>query len=110
MAKKKFQWVAGEDDQGDSEDLPAGPSKSARKREALAAEVLATELLAQPERVWNAMELEDDVITALRHGQGLKQKGGRSMVALRRHVRYCAGLLRRDDADEIRARLDRHGV
>ncbi len=106
MAKKKFQWVAGEDTSDEeSRDERVVRSRSARKREAAAVQGLVEELMAQSESEWVTLALSEDVIAALHEGVRLKRRGGRAVSALRRHVRYTAGLLRRDDAEAIADRL-----
>jgi ribosomal 50S subunit-associated protein YjgA (DUF615 family) len=105
MAKKKFQWVAGEEPEEPNDGLP-GRGRSRRKREALAVEKLAGELIGKP-GTWASLELEESTLKALQEAVRLKTKGGRSAIALRRHTRYLAGLLRREDLDAIRDRLGR---
>ena len=104
MAKKKFQWVAGEEPVDPYEGRP-GRGRSRRKREAEATEKLAIELINRP-RTWAALDLDEDILEALHEAVRLKTKGGRATHALRRHTRFLAGLLRRADADAIRESLE----
>jgi ribosomal 50S subunit-associated protein YjgA (DUF615 family) len=100
MAKKKFQWVAGEDTSDEeNRDERVVRSRSARKRDAVAVQGLVHDLMARRESTWIALELEEDVIEALHEAVRLKRRGGRAGTALRRHVRYTAGLLRREGSD-----------
>lgn len=104
MAKKKFQWVAGEEPE---EPQRPGRGRSRRKREAAAVELLGARLLDQPE-LWEGQDVPEDVRHALHEGRRLKARGGRASHALRRHLRYLGGLLRAEDAEAFRSAMERH--
>ncbi|GEM_PF-3513066 len=101
MAKKKFQWVAGEAEEGFVEQ---GRGRSAAKRKHRAIEAFAGELLDTPD-LWTELELSDEMVAALEEGCRLKARGGRAATALRRHLRHLATLLRREESEALLARL-----
>lgn len=83
------------------ENLYSGPSKSQLKREMLALQDLAKELLnLNPKQLAN-LELADDLALALTEHQRIK-----SHEAQRRHLRRLAKLIFAHDPDEISAKLE----
>jgi ribosome-associated protein len=77
------------------------PSKSARKREALAIRAIADELVAlKPGQIATVVD-DPDVVRAVHEAQSIAAHG-----ALRRQKQYIAKLLRDEDSAPIRARLD----
>ncbi|NIM28438.1 MAG: DUF615 domain-containing protein [Gammaproteobacteria bacterium] len=75
-------------------------SKSQRKRDALALQVLAEELVRLSPSELDRMPLSDELRDAVAQGREL------SRGAYRRHVRYIARLLRDTDADPVRRAVD----
>ncbi len=103
MAKKKFQWVAGEEEDPDAP-VEQGRGRSRAKRAHRALEAFAVELLGDPGS-WAELELSDEMVAALNEGRRLQARGGRAAGALRRHKRHLASLLRREESEALRDRL-----
>jgi hypothetical protein len=103
MAKKKFGWVAGEVEDPDVYVHPGrGRGKAKRRHQEI--EALAIELL-DATADWKALGLSDEMIAGLKEGRRLRTKGGRSAIALRRHMRFLAGVLSREESPAIIARF-----
>ncbi|MBI1394857.1 MAG: DUF615 domain-containing protein [Betaproteobacteria bacterium] len=83
------------------DDTEAGPSKSRRKREMTALQDLGEALVALPEDRITAMDLPDALRDAVLEAKGMNKFG-----ALRRQLQYVGKLMRRVDADAVRAQLD----
>ncbi len=77
------------------------PSKSQRKRDALAVQKLGTELLNIPESDWVALELPGQLIAALREARHIHAHG-----AHKRHLQYIGKLMRDLDPEPIRQHLE----
>ena len=78
------------------------PSKSQRKRDALAAQKLGTELLNIPESDWIALRLPGQLVAALREAQQIHAHGAR-----KRHLQYIGKLMRDLDPEPIRQHLEK---
>jgi len=76
-----------QDDEFDIEELP--PSKSQLKRDAHALQKLGTELLEVPESTWQALQLPDDLIAALKEAKRVPSRGAR-----KRQLQYIGKLMR----------------
>jgi len=85
----------------DSEE--AGPSRSAKKREAQAIEEIAQRLADIPEAEWRRIPLSDAVRKEAEQARLIKAHGAR-----KRQVKHLAGVLRRreEEVEELRAFLD----
>ncbi len=83
----------GVDDTAFDDDGDTAKSKSQVKREWRALLPLARDLVALPERQLRAMPLPEAVMEALALARNLKRG------ALQRQLRYCVGLLAREDHD-----------
>jgi ribosome-associated protein len=82
-------------------EAPRGPSKSQRKREASALQDIGVRLVALSPTRLQALPLPDELLEAVRAAQGMHQHG-----AHRRQLQYIGKLMRRIDAEPIRAVLD----
>jgi len=89
---------AGAEDQGLE---PEGPSKSDRKREHKALQLLARRLLELPAGKVAGLGLEDELAEAVRVGRAIKASSARQ-----RHIRHVANLLDEDVITRLTALLD----
>ena len=76
------------------------PSKSARKREYIALQLLGEELLTVKEPDLLGMQLDDELLDAVLEARRIKAHG-----ALRRQKQYIGKLMRKIDPEPIRAAL-----
>lgn len=83
-----------QEDEFDTEDLP--PSKSQLKRDAHALQQLGTELLEVPEGTWQALQLPDHLVAALREARRMSSRGAR-----KRQLQYIGKLMRDVDPEPI---------
>jgi ribosome-associated protein len=83
-----------QDDEFDTEELP--PSKSQLKRDAHALQQLGTELLEVKEDTWQALQLPDGLIAALREARRMPSRGAR-----KRQLQYIGKLMRDIDPEPI---------
>lgn len=92
-----------DDDYSDYGDEGAfsGPSKSQRKREATALQDLGGKLVNLTSVQLRKMPLPADLMEAIRAAQDMPQRGAR-----KRQLQYIGKLMRRIDADPIRAALE----
>lgn len=84
---------------GDSE---ARVSKSQRKRDSTACQVLAGELVQLPREQLNTLPLPEAVLAAIVHAQSITKHGAR-----KRQLKFIGGLLRQLDTHPIRESLAR---
>jgi ribosome-associated protein len=77
------------------------PSKSARKRESTDLQELGEELIALPQSEFDALELPDTLRDAVLLARRITKHGG-----LYRQKQYIGKLMRKIDAEPIRAALD----
>lgn len=77
------------------------PSKSARKRETVALQELGERLIGLPEAQLRSMGLNDRLVDALIAAAGIKAHG-----ALRRQRQLIGKLMRHEDPEPIRRRLE----
>ena len=95
----------------DLHDLPddleeSGPSKSARKRDALALQKLGEELIAAPDELLARLELPERLQDAIREARRITSRG-----AMVRQRQFIGKLMRGIDAEPVRALLaSRHDV
>ncbi|RAP57444.1 MULTISPECIES: ribosome biogenesis factor YjgA [Oleiagrimonas] len=87
----------GEHDSLDSQD-DLGPSRSQRRRDALAVLALAEQLVALTPNRLGQIELPDDVRAEIAHVRGIRAHGAR-----KRQMAYLAKLMRRHDEDAFAA-------
>ncbi len=97
---------AGEDPSGPAPHAAPGgeeqrPSRSARKRAALAAQALGVRLTQLTAAQLQALELPEELLEAL-----LEAKRLRSRAALARQRQYIGRLMRQIDAEPVRRALD----
>lgn len=78
------------------------PSKSARKREYLALQKLGEDLIGLKETDLRKMGLDEDLLEAVLEARQIKSRG-----ALRRQKQYIGKIMRRVDAEPIRAAMTR---
>ncbi len=83
-----------QDEDFDSEKLP--PSKSQLKRDAHALQQLGTELLDVPEAAWQALQLPDQLVIALKEAKRIPSRGAR-----KRQLQYIGKLMREVDPEPI---------
>lgn len=81
------------------------PSKNARKREQLALQELGEHLIPLKNSELDAIGLNEELLLAVRAAARMKSHG-----ALRRQKQLIGKLMRKTDADLIRARLDSLGA
>jgi ribosome-associated protein len=97
-------WPDGQDG-GDAADVyddgPAPPSKSARKRERLALQDLAEEMLGLPRAELEALDLSLDTWVAIEETARIKDRR-----AMRRHIKRVANCLARENTEPLQALLD----
>jgi ribosome-associated protein len=84
---------------------PEGPSKSDRKREHKALQLLARRLLELPVGKIAGLGLEDELAEAVRVGRGIKASSARQ-----RQIRHVANLLDEDVTARLSALLDGDGA
>ncbi len=91
-----------DDDPETDERAAAGPrpSKSARKREALAAQRLGEELIALADADLEALDLPDRLAEAIREARGITSRGAGA-----RQRQYIGRLMREIDVDAVREAL-----
>jgi len=80
---------------------PEGPSKSDRKREHKALQLLARRLLELPPGKAAGLSLDEALAEAVRVGRGIKASSARQ-----RHIRHVANLLDEDVVSRLTALLD----
>ncbi|WP_295543746.1 ribosome biogenesis factor YjgA [uncultured Thiohalocapsa sp.] len=80
---------------------PQGPSKSARKRERLALQDLAEELLGLPRAELEGLGLGVDTWAAIEETARIKDRR-----AMRRHIKRVANCLARENTEPLQALLD----
>lgn len=84
----------------------SGPSKSARKRDALALQKLGEELIAAPDELLARLELPERLLEAIREARRITSRG-----AMVRQRQFIGKLMRGIDAEPVRAALaSRHAV
>ncbi|MFZ4757675.1 MAG: ribosome biogenesis factor YjgA [Burkholderiaceae bacterium] len=83
------------------DDVDLGPSKSQRKRDMHALQDLGERLVELPPSQLAKLALPQDLVDAIELARRITAREGR-----RRQLQYVGKLMRRVDADEIRARLD----
>jgi ribosome-associated protein len=95
----------------DDEELPgesdeSGPSKSARKRDALALQKLGEELIEAPDELLDRLGLPERLVDAIRLARRITSRG-----AMVRQRQFIGKLMRGIDAEPVRAALAaRHSV
>jgi ribosome-associated protein len=89
----------------DPQQAPQPPSKSRRKRDALALQALGEALLEVPESQWSTLGLPDELSAALREVGKLHGHGAR-----KRHLQYIGKLMRSVDVGPIREHLQQRGL
>jgi ribosome-associated protein len=90
-----------EEDPDRIDDAPATPSKSARKRERLALQDLAEEMLRLPRAALEGLGLGADTWVAIDETARIKDRR-----AMRRHVKRVANCLARENTEPLQALLD----
>ncbi len=80
------------------------PNKSAIKRENAALEELGEELIALPKERLDKLDLSPALLEAVKLAQAIERHHG----AFKRQRKFIAKLLRDEDAEAIRAQLERH--
>ncbi len=88
-------------DDGDDDDLPLGPSKSQRKRDMHALQALGERLVTLPASRLVPLELPEELIDAIALARKITAHEGK-----RRQMQLIGKLMRRVDAEAIRAELD----
>ncbi len=91
-----------EDDPANGTGFDGRPSKSLRKRQALAAQALGTRLIALREKELQALDLPETLYDAVVLARGLHSRGG-----LARQRQYIGKLMRDIDTAAIEAKLAR---
>lgn len=89
-------------DPHDSDELPEGPSKSQKKREALELQDLGAELVKLPPAQLAELDLPEKLVDAIELARRITSHG-----AAKRQRQYIGGLLRDVDATPIRALLEK---
>lgn len=85
----------------DSRAAPSPPSKSQRKRDAIALQDLGAQLVSLTAAQLNRIALPEELLEAVRTAQAISQRGGR-----KRQLQYIGKLMRRiDDPESIRIAL-----
>ncbi len=77
-------------------------SKSQKKRDAKAIQVLAKRLIALPEKQLNALELDDNTVESIRTASAMPAK-----AALKRQIQYIAKCLNQQEPEAIIAKLEK---
>jgi ribosome-associated protein len=85
----------------DDDDEALGPSKSQRKRDMHALQDLGERLVELPAQQLEKIELPPELVDAIALARRITAREGR-----RRQLQYVGKLMRRVDADAIRAKLD----
>ncbi|WP_058555298.1 ribosome biogenesis factor YjgA [Thiohalocapsa sp. ML1] len=96
-------WPDGQDDgdrADDFDDVPAEPSKSARKRERFALQDLAEEMLGLPRAELMRLDLSPDTWVAIDETARIKDRR-----AMRRHIKRVANCLARENTEPLQALL-----
>lgn len=88
-------------DSGDADDEERGPSKSQRKRDMTALQVLGVRLVDLAPSALARMDLPPDLVEAIALARKITAHEGR-----RRQIQYIGKLMRHVDAESIRAYLD----
>jgi ribosome-associated protein len=83
------------------DDAPEGPSKSARRRERLALQDLAEEMLRLPRAALEGLGLGADTWVAIDETARIKDRR-----AMRRHIKRVANCLARENTEPLQALLD----
>lgn len=102
MARARFEPdESAEEDASEAEpDVPPGKSKSQVKRELHALKPLVEALIALSARQLSDMPISEDLATAVTNARSM-QRG-----ALQRQLRYCVGILAREDHAAVAAALE----
>ena len=79
------------------------PSKSARKRESQALQELGEELIDLPESIFRELELPETLREAIVAARAMTSRG-----ALLRQRQFIGRLMRRIDAEPVRAAIEKH--
>jgi len=88
------------EDEESEESNEARPSKSARKRDALAAQRLGEELIGLPDAELDALALPELLVDAVREARGIRSRGAGA-----RQRQYIGRLMRDVDVDAVRGAL-----
>lgn len=78
-------------------------SRTQKKKEAQALQRLGERLVALPSGKLSAMELPDELLTAIKFARKIKSRGAR-----RRQIQYIGVIMRNIDAQPIQTALERN--
>lgn len=107
MKPPPYDTHSHDDPDADDDDLPLGPSKTQRKRESHELQALGETIVGLPKARLDKLALPEPLLDAVMLARKITAHEGR-----RRQMQYIGKLMRRVDADAIRAVLvvddDRH--